>query len=582
MAGGRVRFYEPHEYILWQGEPHKAYVFVIQQGSVSLWDESGAKAELRDIRGAGDLLGIERYSGARSCLHSARSESDTVLYGFPADDFETHVLKYPQAAQYVMAEGRVTADYQAAGGRRDPRQLFLHDVVGRRPAPTCSATDTIAHAARRLLDSRSEAIAVVDTQHRALAVLTAAPFLAWVAAGGGDAQAPVTSLTLNAPVCLGVDATVADGVLAMGSANADALVVTADGTSDGALQVLCTARDMTTVFGDQPTMLLREIRGASTLQELRTLNRRARAFTLDALTGAASVEWLARLAHLIDAAIVTRILAVTGAERGPGCWCFGGSSGRAESLTLQSPSLLLILDADQQRTQARAAYDRAVEALRECDYLPGLDVPFDAAFHVASVDEWQVRYRAWITDPVMQQTYRARALFDLRPVHGNQTLWRDLEAVVMNTVDQDFVHVLANDCLNNLPPLTFFKDDVVDRVGEHSAVFRLEHSALLPLVDVGRVFGMAARKVMGRTTLERLATARGLLPEHEAIFRDASETLRVVLWQQARVGISQGTAGFELPPALLSRYDRQVLKGGFRSILRLLEFTADREWIRRV
>ena len=39
-ARGRVRFHEANEYILWQGEPHKLHVFVIQQGTVSLWDEA--------------------------------------------------------------------------------------------------------------------------------------------------------------------------------------------------------------------------------------------------------------------------------------------------------------------------------------------------------------------------------------------------------------------------------------------------------------------------------------------------------------------------------------------------------------
>ena len=120
---------------------------------------------------------------------------------------------------------------------------------------------------------------------------------------------------------------------------------------------------------------------------------------------------------------------------------------------------------------------------------------------------------------------------------------------------------------------------MVEESGERSAVFRLEKSALLPLVDVGRVFGMAAGKALGTSTRERLATARALLPEHESVFREASDTLSVVLWQQARIGISQGTDGAELPPALLSRHDRQVLKSGFRSILRLLEFTADWKWL---
>ena len=87
-ARGRVRFHEPNEYILWQGEPHRLHIFVIQQGTVSLWDESGDQFDLKDVRGAGDMLGIERYNGARSCLSSARTESDVVIYGFPAEAFD--------------------------------------------------------------------------------------------------------------------------------------------------------------------------------------------------------------------------------------------------------------------------------------------------------------------------------------------------------------------------------------------------------------------------------------------------------------------------------------------------------------
>ena len=56
---GRVRFFEENEYIVWQGEPYQPHVFVIQQGTVSLWDEAGKTAVLRDVRGTGDLLGIE-------------------------------------------------------------------------------------------------------------------------------------------------------------------------------------------------------------------------------------------------------------------------------------------------------------------------------------------------------------------------------------------------------------------------------------------------------------------------------------------------------------------------------------------
>jgi hypothetical protein len=53
---------------------------------------------------------------------------------------------------------------------------------------------------------------------------------------------------------------------------------------------------------------------------------------------------------------------------------------------------------------------------------------------------------------------------------------------------------------------------VVNESGEEAAVFRLEQNAVLPLVDVGRVFGMAAKRVLGvqRSTVRDGAA---LMPE---------------------------------------------------------------------
>jgi CBS domain-containing protein len=580
-ARGRVRFHEPNEYILWQGEPHRMHVFVIQQGTVSLWDESGDRFALRDVRGAGDMLGLERYCDAPHCLFSGRSESDVVIYAFPASDFDELVCKYSHAAQFVAAEGRVTPDYQPPSGRRDPQNTFLHDLVGRKPLSTCRADDSIARVAQRFLDSQSDAMAVVDDDGRARALLTAQSLVGWVAAGGGNAQQHAIATLLNdVPTVMSPDASVTDGVIAMRHAGTPALAITTDGTAKSRLQAIVTPADLALLFGEQPATVLRDIRFARGMPELRELNRRARAVTLEYLTGAPAVEWLARLSHLIDAAIVTRILTLTGAEP-LGCWCFCGSSGRAESLTKLAPHLTVLLAEGDDESVARSQYESVLEALHECDYLPR-HLTFDTPFYVARVGEWKTRYREWIRDPVMHEMSRARTLFDLRPVHGRRTLWQEIEAILFDSVDRDFIHVLANDCLASLPPLTFFQDAVVDSAGEHVSTFRLEHSALRPLVDVGRVFGMAGGKVLGRSTLERLSTARALLPEYEQIFREAADTFRVVLWQQGRVGISQGTAGADLPPTLLSRHDRHVLKAGFRSILRLLEFTAERAWIKQL
>ncbi len=343
-----------------------------------------------------------------------------------------------------------------------------------------------------------------------------------------------------------------------------------------------TPRDIARVFGDQPSAIFREIGLATHTRELGELNHRARALALRYLTSASSVSWLARFMFQIDVHVVRRLIALANETAAPACWCFCGAAGRGESLTRHAPQLVVIVEDERTRPDVVRAWERVSQALTECDYLPRLDSSFDRAVpgsdKVSSRAEWQTRYQDWLRDPVRAQMHLARPLFDLRAVHGPESLWRDIEASVAGAVDRDVVQVLANDCLASLPPLTFFEDAVVDEAGEQAAVFRLEQSALQPIVDVGRVFGLAVKKVLGTSTEERLAGGRTLLPEHESVFRDASETLRILLWQQGRIGIDQQTTGSELPPALLSRHDRHVLKSGFRSILRLLELTGNSPW----
>ena len=226
-ARGRVRFYEPDEYLLWQGEPHRYHVFVIQQGTVSLWEDDGGRSTLRDVRGAGDMLGIERYYGAPHCEYSVRSGSDVIIYSFPEEDFSQFVLKYPHAAEYVAAEGRVTADYQGAAARREPHRTFLHSIVGQRPLLTCRDADTVAGVAGRLLTSRADAVALLDDHDRLRGVLTSDTLLRWIANGGGDAATEhVGTLVSHPPAVVSPNAWMSAGVIAMGESPDNAVAIT--------------------------------------------------------------------------------------------------------------------------------------------------------------------------------------------------------------------------------------------------------------------------------------------------------------------------------------------------------------------
>lgn len=575
---GRVKFFEAHQYIVSQGSS-RLQVFVIQQGTVLLWDERGAESTLLDVRGAGDMVGIDQLGSVRSYPYAARSATDVLVYAFPSDEFEALIEKYPEAKQYVVAYGSIHPDEPSSQHRREPQNVLLHELAAGKKLLALDERSSIREAARFMLTTGTEAIAVLDSEQRARATLSARSFLEWIAKGAGDPEQPASVLFGGPPLAIAHDASVADGVLAMGAEAAAALAITSDGTLLGRAQAIVTTSNLGQLFGDRPLEILREISYAPDTNALRLLNQRARSLVLRFLTSAGASGWLTRFTSMVDRNIMRRIVAMVGADEIDACWCFCGTAGRGESVTKLAPQVVVIVEDHQDQSRWLSASHGVLELLNQCGYLPNPERPFDPLFYAATMSEWKQRYSDWVSDPIRKEIYRAHPFFDLRPVAGRESLWQEVEAGVAASINKEFLHVVANDCLATLPPLTFFQNAVVDETGEETSVFRLEESALRPLVDVGRVFGMAAKKVFGSSTLERFGVAKEMAPDHAGVFEAASETLRIVLWQQGRAGITQGNAGTEMPPALVGPYERQILRNGFRSILRLLEFTGEMQWL---
>jgi CBS domain-containing protein len=573
-ARGRVRFFPNDEFLAWQGEPHKAHVLVIQQGTVSLWDEQNGQAELRDVRGPGDWIGAEQFHGARSCLYTARATSDVVTYGFPVYDVEMLLEKYPYAASFVAAMGSVDSGFTGTDAAAHPLTTYLQTLAG--PLRSCSRHTSVRDAARLLHDTSAGALAVVDDAGALLGVITPKVLMSWIADGDGDASRAVADIGLLAPGLAGPDTSVAEGAVRMLASGAVAM--TEDGQQTGRLLTVLTPGDLLPALGDQPAAIVEAIASATDLPRLRALNQRARAFVLKYLTSPESVEWMLTYVARVDEAILARVFALTSPVVTNGGWCLFGAWGRGGSLVPRAPHLMWMQEDGPVDDAVAGAYARLMKAFEECGYLAGPDSGHEPSFFQARVEEWRRRYVGWMRNPVLEGMQRSRSLFDLRWVAGVD-LTGVIRRDVQDAVDREILQLLAHDCLADLPPLSFYEDAVVEHSGEVTSVFRLQRNVLQPLVDLGRVFGMAAGTVMNSSTFERFTAARRLLPEHERIFREAAEALRVVLWQQGRVAISQGTIGAELPPSAMSRHDRHLLKSTFPVIQRLIEFAAEPSWL---
>jgi len=175
LAGsGKVKFHEAEEYVFRQGDPKGHFVWTIQQGRVELVEERPTGEHLRDVLGEGDLLGLERFAGDGSCLYSARTASDVILYGVAATQFESTVDRYPSVRRFLAAHVSVSGNLgfnRTSWLEADaPPLAFLRsrlDVLPR-DASTKDAVSVLA-------ESRSGVVALVDDGGRRMGRLPHSP-----------------------------------------------------------------------------------------------------------------------------------------------------------------------------------------------------------------------------------------------------------------------------------------------------------------------------------------------------------------------------------------------------------------------
>ncbi|MCE8472317.1 DUF294 nucleotidyltransferase-like domain-containing protein, partial [Rhodovulum sulfidophilum] len=122
---------------------------------------------------------------------------------------------------------------------------------------------------------------------------------------------------------------------------------------------------------------------------------------------------------------------------------------------------------------------------------------------------WRAYFAGWIAQPDNQAQMLASVMFDLRPIHGETALFRDLQAetLAMARRNSIFVAHMVSNSLKHTPPLGLLRGFALIRSGEHKDMVDLKLSGVVPVVDLGRVYALRG-ELMAVNTRERLEAAR--------------------------------------------------------------------------
>ena len=264
----------------------------------------------------------------------------------------------------------------------------------------------------------------------------------------------------------------------------------------------------------------------------------------------------------------------------------GGSLARFEQTALSDQDNCLLMD-DAFSPEAHGEYFKTLsedvcEGLNRCGYVycPGEIMAMTPKWR-QPLAQWKKYFDSWIDQPEPKALMHASIFFDLRRLHGDVPLFRQLQAYVLEKAQTNaiFHAFMASNALTHTPPLGFFRNFVLVKDGEHDKTLDLKHSGVIPIVDIARVYALAGG-IVEVNTRERLEAAeeKGLMSASGASdLRTALEFIGTVRLRHQAGQIRQGVAPDNfVPPSALSHLERKHLKDAFGVVRTMQSFLGQR------
>jgi CBS domain-containing protein len=616
LAGkSKVKFHEDGEFVFSQGQPRDKWLYVIQKGNVRVIEEGPEGETLVDLRGPGDLLGLQGIRSEEPYLHTCKTDTEAILYGLPRALFVELAENSVRARRYLAAYFSLNPAYHwnddlemedpgmAEQGPVTLRRGGLKEVappqdVAREHLVTVMGDTSVREVAAKLQSKRTECVVVVDEDNHPIGKLTDSDLRDRILEGSIQPFASVRELMFTDLITAGPEENTGDLLIRLTRHGKNFLVVTEDGTLDSPAIGLVSERNLFLQYGRFPTVIGEAIASAPDVHALRTLRDRLEALILEFLDNRSSLKWLMEMVGVLNRKLNHRILELVvdgmraagfGDPPQPYCWLMMGSGGRDELLIRSAVYHSVIYgdppegEADTTQLYFRELARRAAEAIRQCGFMespqnvlaqnPGWCLP---------LADMKQRFTDMIRDPVSNHVYSARDAFDFQPVLETpcplaEALSKHIDAELRE--NPDFIRHMASDSLMNQPPRTIFKGYVVDKEGIRRNELAIKFHALLPLVDVGRVLSLASGSRRPTATFKRFEAAARQAGDDSRLaelYKEAAEGFLVAQFARISQGLRTGTDGAVIHPAELDAQSRTLLITTFRTILDLLDELAKR------
>lgn len=590
-----IDFFPKGTLIFRQGHTEVNYFYLIQKGGVKIYlkDEEGV-VTLKDFRGEGEYFGaLPIIQNTRANLNVETVE-DTFCFLFDKQAFLQLIQSVPRVTHYFlrsMSEKLVNTAYAELREHKvSPRTesaLFLFSaqvgetLKGKR-LYTIARSDSVQNAAARMAECHIGSLLVEDDDKKIIGIITDKDLRTKVVAAGLSYQTQVGEIMASPVQTIPTQAVCFDAMLKMMRLCIHHLAVEKQNEIVGVV----TTHDIMLLQGTSPLYLFREIVAQRTIAGLYPLAQKVPTVVRTLIEEGAKANNITRMITVLNDHILDRLLNLLLQELGPPplpfCWLLMGSEGRREQTfkTDQDNALLYAQPENDAQAAAAASYfkalgEQAIEHLVNCGYprCPG-DIMSSNPKWRQPAALWQGYFDHWLLSPEPLEVMHSTIFFDFRAGYGDKQLAAALRQHLMAMVPKQgiFQLHLAKNALEARPPLSFFRNFIVEKDGEHKNSLDLKSKGLVPFVDFARLYALK-HGIKETNTLGRLQ----LLAEGGHLSRDLyTETVEAYefLMQLRLIHQLQMLEENQMPdnyinPADLSDLEKQTLKESFEVVRRL-------------
>lgn len=460
-------------------------------------------------------------------------------------------------------------------GNAGAMDRLLAAVIRRRPV-TCRPDDSIESALRAMDSQGVGSVIVTGEGATPLGIVTLHDLLGRVVLPRRNLFDPVSGVMSPVVSALPATATAYEAALEMVSRGVRHVVVV---DSDGKVAGVVSEKDLFDLQRLSMRQLSHEILRAPDISALAGLAEEVRGLARSRLADGVSAEQLTRFIASLNDLLTRRVLdlELAGANlRGIAfCWLAFGSEGRLEQTLATDQDNGLIfevpegLSADGARELLLPLARRVNESLAACGFpLCKGGIMAGNPRWCLSAGEWRTEFAQWMDSGSPDSLLNATIFFDLRPLHGAERLAAELRAwLAARAADSPrFLHQMAENALQNRPPLGLVRDFSVESGGEHRGTIDLKINGSAIFVDAARIFALATGVTATSTATRLRSSAAALRLSGETIeaWIDAfHHILDLRLHGQERPG-GAAVAANRVDPEALNPLERKILKESLR------------------